>query len=421
MKLIHRILVPAILLCAAFGWGVGHAQGGPFTKYGPVAGIQKSTGLTYTNTAAVAADIIGLYTGTCSATTFLKGAGACGAVVLTTDVSGILPPANGGLGGASPTAHGVLLGEGASAVVSLALGADTVLRGVASADPAAAAVPNCGSSTTALNYNTTTHAFGCQTIATGGTGTVTSVTAGTGLTASPNPIIATGTVSLDLTAANTWSGIQTFSAAPVFNAGSVGSTSTLTTLQSFLTNTSTNTSATVSAAFSNGSDGISIGSTGTAATSNGVCSGVPAANHSFICATGNKSLSIGTQAVERIRITGSGNVTVNAVTAGTIALTVAGSSESAQGITANTASGTPVTIFSTTGVHEYIAFCVIPTANDASNYSGTYLVSANGSSMRVDAIRAGALMTMSASGLNVQCVQGSGASSPITWHYFQMF
>jgi hypothetical protein len=49
------------------------------------------------------------------------------------------------------------------------MGADTVLRGTASADPVAAAVPNCGSSSQALNYNTTTHAFGCQSI----TGTAT--------------------------------------------------------------------------------------------------------------------------------------------------------------------------------------------------------------------------------------------------------
>jgi hypothetical protein len=48
-----------------------------------------------------------------------------------------LSSAQGGLGVASPTAHGILVGEGASAVTPIVLGAGQVLVGVASADPVA--------------------------------------------------------------------------------------------------------------------------------------------------------------------------------------------------------------------------------------------------------------------------------------------
>lgn len=89
------------------------------------------------------------------------------ATVLTTNAA--VTVAQGGTGLATLTANGVLLGEGTSNITPLVMGADTVLRGTASADPVAAAVPNCGSSSQALSYNTTTHAFGCQSI----TGTAT--------------------------------------------------------------------------------------------------------------------------------------------------------------------------------------------------------------------------------------------------------
>lgn len=286
-----------------------------FTKYGPVAGIQKSTGVTFQNTAAVALDISGLFCGS-SSTTFLRADGTCavpagsgvssitvpapltatgctggacsiswtgaqtanlflatpngttGATALRAIVGADIPPTNlgstanggvasasillgtnggtsngffsvtgptttlrtftfpnasatvlttnaavtvaqGGTGVATLTTHGVLLGEGTSNVSAVAaMAADTVLMGVASADPAAVAVNNCGSSTTALSYSTSTHTFGCQTISTGGTGTVTNVATGTGLTG--GPITTTGTLSVDQTASLSWTGTETF-------------------------------------------------------------------------------------------------------------------------------------------------------------------------------------------------------------------
>lgn len=71
----------------------------------------------------------------------------------------------GGSGAATFTAHGVLLGEGASAHgVTAAGAADTVLQGQGAADPVFAALTSCSAASSALTYNTSTHAFGCNTI-----------------------------------------------------------------------------------------------------------------------------------------------------------------------------------------------------------------------------------------------------------------
>jgi hypothetical protein len=112
-------------------------------------------------------------------------------------LSAILSPTFGGLGVANPTAHGVLLGEGPSAATPLVLGADTVLRGTSAADPVAAAVPSCSAGASALTYNTTTHAFGCNTISSG----VSSValTMPTGLTVSGSPVTTSGTLAVTTT------------------------------------------------------------------------------------------------------------------------------------------------------------------------------------------------------------------------------
>lgn len=293
-----------------------------FSKYAPVAGIQKSTGLDYHNTAAAASDVTPLFGCGGSSTLFLRGDGSCsapagtgvasvsvpvpltasscsggacsitwttgqtanrvlatpdgttGAVSLRALVAGDVPPialgstANGGVASASIllgtnggtsngffsvtgpttalrtftfpnasatvlttnaavtvsqggtglatlTAHGVLLGEGTSNLGNVAaMAADTLLMGQGvTSDPAPVAVNNCGSATSALSYSTSTHTFGCQTITSGGTGTVTSITGGTGINASPNPLISSGTLTVDQTFSPNWSGTHIFSKA----------------------------------------------------------------------------------------------------------------------------------------------------------------------------------------------------------------
>lgn len=121
-------------------------------------------------------------------------------------ITGTLGVAHGGSGAATLTVHGVLLGEGTSAVSAVAaMSLDTLLQGQgASADPAAVSVPNCGSGTQALSYSTSTHTFGCQTIS-AGTGTVTSVglSAPSVFSVSGSPVTGSGTLAL------TFAGSQT--------------------------------------------------------------------------------------------------------------------------------------------------------------------------------------------------------------------
>ena len=88
---------------------------------------------------------------------------------LTTGVTGVLPSANGGSGVASPTAHGILISEGASAFTPIVLTAGQILIGTTASDPVAATL-------TAGTGVTITSVSGSITInATGSGGTVTSV------------------------------------------------------------------------------------------------------------------------------------------------------------------------------------------------------------------------------------------------------
>lgn len=107
-----------------------------------------------------------------------------------------LSVANGGTGASTLT--GVLRGNGTSAFTA-AVAAD--VYGLWSG--------TCNSGTFLRGDGS------CQ--SPGGGGTVTSVTAGAGLAASPNPIISSGTMTLDLTSGNTWTGVQRFAsgAAPI--------------------------------------------------------------------------------------------------------------------------------------------------------------------------------------------------------------
>lgn len=116
------------------------------------------------------------------------------ATLLTTNASVTVP--QGGTGLVTLTAHGLLLGEGTSNVSAVAaMSADTLLQGQGtSSDPAAVAVNNCGSSTQALSYSTSTHSFGCQSI-TAGSAALTATDIGFGSAGN----VLTGTANLQWT------------------------------------------------------------------------------------------------------------------------------------------------------------------------------------------------------------------------------
>jgi hypothetical protein len=117
---------------------------------------------------------------------------------------------DGGTGATTFTAHGVVIGEGTGAMVAVSPVADSVLVyggassdptlagtgstadsilgwGAAGAAPAPEALTSCSGATNAVTYNTSTHAFGCNTLSSGGVALTTATAAGT----SPITITAT--------------------------------------------------------------------------------------------------------------------------------------------------------------------------------------------------------------------------------------
>jgi hypothetical protein len=269
------------------------------------------------------------------------------ATVLTSNAAVTVP--QGGTGVVTLTTHGVLLGEGTSNVSTVAaMAADTVLMGVASADPAAVAVNNCGSASTALSYSTSTHTFGCQTISVGGSGTVTNVASGTGL--SGGPITTTGTLTVDQSFSPTWTGTHTFSNAPNLNAGANGTATVNGTISYDLINNSTGVNAVTSLILSNGSTGLQAGTTG----QNNVTpffTGGPTSSHVFIGGPGGIPISIGTNGTERIRIANAGRVTINAATSDTSLVVSGTASSSAAVITAPNSAGVSLGLDITAGTN----------------------------------------------------------------------
>lgn len=78
---------------------------------------------------------------------------------------GTVLPYGGGTGLSNPTVHGLLVAEGSANFNQLAAAANSIpLWQTSSADPTVTAIGSCSSGTSALTYNTSTYAFGCNTI-----------------------------------------------------------------------------------------------------------------------------------------------------------------------------------------------------------------------------------------------------------------
>lgn len=259
-----------------------------FPVFQPATGVLKGASNTYVTTAAVSADIRGLWSGVCDITTFLRGDGACAQVSLTTNVSGILPVVNGGTGidvgvsGGIPffnsttqmassnllTANAIVLGGGA-ATAPATLGSlgttTTVLHGNAAGAPtfgaivlttdvsgilpvanggtnlsAAAddnimvgnattwqskAVPNCtDTGGNHLNYDTSTNSVSCGTSSPGGFTGFANPTASVGLAAVNGA--ATTAMRSDAAPALSQAIVPTWTGAHLFNGAQAGTGTT---------------------------------------------------------------------------------------------------------------------------------------------------------------------------------------------------
>lgn len=244
-----------------------------YNRFGPANGVLVGDPATYFTSAADSSDIRALWSGTCDITTFLRGDGACAAVSITgqaltktddTNVTltlggspttalvnpasltlgwtGQLSAARGGTGvsslgtlsrvddtnvtltlGGTPT--GALINStsitagwsGTLAVPRGGIGVGT-LTGIAkgngtSAFTAAASSDVIGTWTGTCNSTTFLRADGTCQVVGSGSGSVTSISQGTGISNTPNPITTTGTIAIDQTFAPTWSGLHTWSGA----------------------------------------------------------------------------------------------------------------------------------------------------------------------------------------------------------------
>jgi hypothetical protein len=85
------------------------AYAATFNLYSPATGIQKNTGSTYINTAAASSDVTALWSGTCNASSFLRGDGACAAPSGGSVTSvGLTMPSGFSVGGSPVTSSGTL-------------------------------------------------------------------------------------------------------------------------------------------------------------------------------------------------------------------------------------------------------------------------------------------------------------------------
>jgi hypothetical protein len=136
---------------------------------------------TYTFGQMTSSTILGKFSGTCDATTMLRGNGQCTKVDLATNVAGQLGAANGGTGAA--TLSGLLKGNGTSPFTA-----------AASSDVISLWTGTCNS-TTFLRADGSCQAAG------GGSGTVTSVglTMPSGLSVGGSPVTTSGTLAVTTT------------------------------------------------------------------------------------------------------------------------------------------------------------------------------------------------------------------------------
>lgn len=188
------------------------AQGG--TGATSLTGPLKGNG-TSAFTPALSADIIGLWSGTCNASSLLRGDGACAGETGTVSSVALTMPTGFSVGGSPVTSTGTLA-------------VTTALSGVVKAD---------GTGFSASNVSLTTEVTGTLPVANGGTGQ----TALSALTANPSASIGLAAVNgsastfmrsdaapaLSQAISPTWSGSHTFSSSIAANGGIVATAATV--------------------------------------------------------------------------------------------------------------------------------------------------------------------------------------------------
>lgn len=117
-----------------------------YNQFVPANGILKGSTATPVTTAAAWSDVQLLLSGTCNSSVFVRADGTCVAISLTANVSGTLPVANGGTNLTAASDDNVMVGNG------------TTWQSKALTD--------CDGARSAVTYDVTTNAWGCNTIST---------------------------------------------------------------------------------------------------------------------------------------------------------------------------------------------------------------------------------------------------------------
>jgi hypothetical protein len=213
-----------------------------FDYFSPATGVLKGNASSYVTTAAASSDIRALWSGTCNGSSFLRGDGACAAtgtvtsvgltmpagfsvggspvtstgtlavttalsgvihgngsgftasnVVLTSEVSGILPVANGGIGIASGTSGGIPYFNSTTSIASSGLLTASALLLGGGAGTSPTALGSLGTTTTVLHGNAAgAPTFGAVSLTADITGTLPVANGGTNLTASADDNVMVG-------------------------------------------------------------------------------------------------------------------------------------------------------------------------------------------------------------------------------------
>lgn len=218
-------------------------------------------------------------------------------------------------------------------------------------------------------------------------GTVTSVGSGTGVTASPNPIVGAGTLAVDQAFSPTWTGSHTFSAAPPqvrFNATGAAADQKNTLVRLGASGAYAISSATDAAPTVALTDALVAVRTGAAWTA-----------LNFGNATDNPSSTF----------LGTGGVVIPN-----------GAIRSANGAT-SAANSTATTMFTfpNANLTNWLVSCNLSTSGDVTNYGASSIVATGGATAKATALQTATLMVISVSGLALQCSQSSGATNTITW------
>jgi hypothetical protein len=181
-------------------WGCNTVGLGSVTTSGPASQYQTAVFSTSTN-------IVGVSPSATSGIPYISQGSSANPTFGTAVVAG------GGTGAITFTVHGVLLGETTNAIAATAAGdADSIFMGNnagATSDPAFKTGPgSCSSGSSAVTYNTSTHAWGCNTIS-GSVGSCTEVWGGTGTS---NVLVAGDDAISDNTCYNDSGGTRTITA-----------------------------------------------------------------------------------------------------------------------------------------------------------------------------------------------------------------